>query len=61
MKGEYMRKALFMALVTIALVTTAYAYTPFSGSDISGDKKFCHYLDGSVVVVYYTDMCPMSN
>ena len=61
MKGEYMKKALFMVFAIIALVTTVYAYAPFAGSDISGDKKFCHYTDGSVVVVYYADICPMSN
>ncbi len=56
-----MKKALFMVFAIIALVTTVYAYAPFAGSDISGDKKFCHYTDGSVVVVYYADICPMSN
>lgn len=56
-----MKKLLLMVVAIVALVTTVYAYAPFAGADTSGDKKFCHYTDGSVIVVYYTDSCPMSN
>ena len=55
-------KKLFLILFAIGcVVTAAMAYNPLSSSDIGDGKIYCHYLDGSVIVINGAGVCPMEN
>ena len=56
-----MKKIFTIFTVVTTVITVVSAYSPYSGEEISGDKKFCYYADGSIITVKYYDQCPMSN
>jgi hypothetical protein len=53
-------KKLILSLMMICTVAIWAQYSPYSGEWTEGNKKYCRYLDGTVITVSAYRSCPMS-
>ena len=52
-----MKKLIIIAAISAGLYAM---YSPLSGQWVEGDKRYCKYLDGTILTVPVYQNCPVS-